>query len=771
MQMRWRNSKKGLGRLALAGVLILSFGISGTHLRFDLKTVHAQQSAQLSTSVYADAASCRRCHADIANSFRQTGMGQSFHRVGSAAAIEDFKIHNTLYNKASDRHYVMVEKDGALFEQRFQIGFDGNQTNHEEMQIDYEVGSGNHARTYLHRTAEGKLIELPVSWYSENGGYWEMSPGYDDAHQQDFRRTIPYECMGCHNSYLRPDPVMNPNSDRGIFSEDLPEGIDCQRCHGPGQAHVDAAENGESAQAIRAAIVNPARLSRDRQMEVCMQCHLETTSWPLPHSVRKFERTPFSYRPGEPLEDYELAFDHEPGTGYDDNFEVVHQAYQLRKSLCFQKSEMTCTTCHDPHVQLRGEEAVKHYLAICTGCHVKAHANGFPPESGDAAGTSANAPNCLTCHMWKRRTSDAVHVVMTDHYIQRYKPKEDPLTPVRQSPGYYRGKVVPYYPDSLAQVPNGELYLAIAQIDDNSNLAAGTEQLKNAMIKLKPESAEFYYAMGVADSRLGKSAEAIPWYEEALRRRPDYEQARRAMGATYEAMGDLRDAAEAGLRAASTDHPDTTVLTNLGSVYLKLGRMEDAKRVLKQALVIDPNLPNAAIFLGMVSTREGDAAAAEAYERSAINMAPDLAEPHNNLAGILARRGSLAEACYEYEKAIEDDPEDAQIRKNYSIVLVHSGATDKAASEAKEAVRLEPKSAPLHANLGNVLLKGGDEDAAEREYRAALVLDEQNGEANLRLADLLVKKGAVLEARKYYEAAAKNSDSRIREAALSALRR
>ena len=36
-------------------------------------------------------------------------------------------------------------------------------------------------------------------------------------------------------------------------------------------------------------------------MEVCMQCHLETASLDLPHSIRRFERAPFSYRAGEPL--------------------------------------------------------------------------------------------------------------------------------------------------------------------------------------------------------------------------------------------------------------------------------------------------------------------------------------------------------------------------------------------------------------------------------------------------------------------------------------
>jgi len=37
-----------------------------------------------------------------------------------------------------------------------------------------------------------------------------------------------------------------------------------------------------------ATIVNPRRLSGERQLELCMQCHLETTSARLPHHVRGF---------------------------------------------------------------------------------------------------------------------------------------------------------------------------------------------------------------------------------------------------------------------------------------------------------------------------------------------------------------------------------------------------------------------------------------------------------------------------------------------------
>ena len=39
---------------------------------------------------YVNSALCEQCHAEIAASFRKTGMGRSFYRLQPANAIEDF---------------------------------------------------------------------------------------------------------------------------------------------------------------------------------------------------------------------------------------------------------------------------------------------------------------------------------------------------------------------------------------------------------------------------------------------------------------------------------------------------------------------------------------------------------------------------------------------------------------------------------------------------------------------------------------------------------
>src|SRR3954453_12584469 len=117
---------------------------------------------------YVDPALCARCHAEIARNFRKTGMGRSFYRVGPDSPV-DFNPGKPFYHEASDSYFAMIERGGKYYQRRWQVGFDGKETNIEEKQVDFVMGSGNHSRTYLHLTQRNTLQQLPLGWYSEKG--------------------------------------------------------------------------------------------------------------------------------------------------------------------------------------------------------------------------------------------------------------------------------------------------------------------------------------------------------------------------------------------------------------------------------------------------------------------------------------------------------------------------------------------------------------------------------------------------------------------------
>ena len=238
-------------------------------------------------------------------------MSQTFGRVDALPRIEAFPDAEFLHEKAK-QFYRVVERGGRIFQERFEKDESGRKVRAFELEATHIIGSGHHARTYLHLSPDGELVELPLSWYSQEKR-WAMSPGYDRATNLGFTRLIDAGCMFCHNGY--PAGIRPGFAARAVWPTAPPSGIDCQRCHGPGAKHIRLASTGAASALIRSSIVNPKRLAPDLAMDVCLQCHLQTTSEPLPHALRRFGRDAFSYRPGDRLRDYALSFDHGRGAG------------------------------------------------------------------------------------------------------------------------------------------------------------------------------------------------------------------------------------------------------------------------------------------------------------------------------------------------------------------------------------------------------------------------------------------------------------------------
>lgn len=695
------------------------------YFAYSTKQSGAKFAKNIRTTEYVASSACAGCHVEISKTYRQTGMARSFARV---------RIGNTdtgvYYHDASERHYTVAQREGRFYQRRYQQQQDGEPFNQIEKEMHYVLGSGSHASTYVNRAASGKLVQLPLAWYAGRGGFWAMNPGYDRPDHMDFRREIGEDCLFCHNAYPREGK--------------LGEGIDCQRCHGPGGRHVELAGTKATLQQVRAAIVNPKRLDRDRQLEVCMQCHLESTSRALPYSIVRYGRGTFSYRPGEPLADYILHFDNAFGTGHDDKFEIAHAAYRLRKSACFLKSgTMTCTTCHDPHQKPRAD------AAPCLSCHSQPH---------------TPSRDCIGCHMPKRRTDDVIHVIMTDHYIQRRKPSRDLLQPLREvhdsESSAYRGEVVPYYPSTA-----DELYVAVAQVKERSNLKAGIRRLREAIARYRPARAEFYYDLAEAYWQTGERDQAIAMYDEALRRDPGYLPALRNFGVALSRSGQFARAIEVLRRAPG----DAVALSNLGEVYLQQGDAAGALAVLRNSISLNPDVPEAQNNLGQALSARGDRSAAMAAFREAIRIRPDYAVAHNNLANALSETGDFFQAQRHYKLAIAADAKYAEAHYNYGRALAERKRFREAELEFEQASRLAPDFAEAFNNLGNAIAAQGSAARAIPQFRRAVELKPEFGAARLNLGIALANAGQPNEALKQLQMALGSPDASIRAAASRAL--
>lgn len=387
----------------------------------------------------------------------------------------------------------------------------------EDAPVSAVFGSGLRGSTPVSFLDARKMRELRVSWSHGRGG-WIETPGSeadtDPLGDEDPARETAL-CLGCHATavqWVDERPAL-------VESE---WGIRCERCHGPGAAHVAGWESGTGGE-----VFNPGLLSAREQVGFCAQCH----------------RNPTDFEPLQVLQR--------------DQSLVRHAGASLMMSACFREppAEMaiTCLDCHDPH---RNDTEVRAASrATCRRCHRDPAAeHRYERVTADS--------DCVRCHL-PTREEVFPGADFTDHWI-----RVDGAPPALDSPTVVADLryLEILYRNELAQRSDarreGRLRIGLGELLHASGLPSAAFESFEHGLDAEPRYEDLLKAAAIYRSE-GNGGRAIEILRRAIEEAPDAAQAFFDLGDLYLSRGAIDEAIVELERAAYFRPTDSVIQDRL----------------------------------------------------------------------------------------------------------------------------------------------------------------------------------------------------------------
>ncbi len=581
---------------------------------------------------YVGMAQCRLCHEGIYNTYIETGMGKSFDIASLKKSSAKFDQHALVYDKYKDFYYKPFWSGDSLKFIEFRL--EEKDTVHKRIEtINYIVGSGQHTNSHIF-SMNNFLNQAPMTFYTQKGK-WDLPPGFEDGHNSRFNRLIGLECMSCHNGY----PKFELGSENK-FTE-VKNGIDCERCHGPGSEHIKQKSAGvmvDTTKEIDYSIVNPAKLPINLQLDVCQRCHVQG------NAVLNEGKSFFDFKPGMHLSDVMNVF-MPVYKGSDEEHIMASHAVRLKLSKCYietikrvesgtssnqlalkpYQNALTCVTCHNPHVSRLATDK-KVFNAKCNSCH-QSGKDGLCTEK-EKVQAKANF-NCVQCHMPENGTTDIPHVNVHDHRIAVHissteinkvktfigincinNPKPSADAKAKAFIAYYEK-----FGFNISMLDSALHYVSLSNVNERSKnykIAVQIYYLKedynsvtkiatevNAFSQLNKQSYDNYdawtsYRIGESFNTIGDTKNALIYFQNAYRLAPDYEEFANKY-ATALLMQNKSSEAKKILEKLVFDHPNFVQgLSNLGYYYLSVeNNLAKAEALYNRAIALDPDYEQA----------------------------------------------------------------------------------------------------------------------------------------------------------------------------------
>ena len=619
-----------------------------------------------STTSYTGMQTCRECHQSIYDSFIQTGMGKSFDVASASKSSGKFGDHHLIYDRFKDFWYKPYWDNDSLRIMEFRLS--GNDTIHKRIEtVSYIVGSGQHTNSHIMNTG-GYLNQMPMTFYTQKG-QWDLPPGFENGGNTRFNRLIGLECMTCHNSY--------PKFTTGSINkyEFVDNGINCERCHGPGEKHVSDKKAGKIVDVVTSidySIVNPAKLPIDLQLDVCQRCHIQG------NAILNEGKSFMDFKPGMKLSDVMNVF-MPVFKGRESEHIMASHVERLKLSECFKKSieraekesaasltpyknALTCVTCHNPHVSVK-QLGSDHFNASCNNCHSSAK-DGVCTEKPEVLKLNKN--NCVSCHMPSSGATDIPHVSVHDHFI-RIPIKEESVNKIKEFVGINcinnptpsditTGKAFIAYYEKF-NYGKEVLDSALHYFSDKSDaqIRKNFRELIHIAFLKENFNQVLFYAKSVGDP--------LTFLKNAGMNNDDAWTSYR-IGEAYNANQNHQQSLLFYQRAfeLASYHPDFA--NKYATSLAQNGNIVEAKNVLSKSIADYPKYPAALSNMGYLTLiHDKNPEKAMEYYNRALALDPDYDQAILNKAGLLLYTGKNSEAKMILQKFVKKYPENMQARE------------------------------------------------------------------------------------------------------------
>ena len=573
------------------------------------------------TVQYVGKETCKQCHLDIYQSYMRTGMGKSLQYPLKKNSDMDTII--SIYDKDKDLNYAPYWQNDSLWIHEYRTN--GKDTTHSlKRKVDYIIGSGHHTNSHLFEI-NGYLHQIPYTFYTQKK-IADLPPGYENGNNSRFNREIGTECITCHNAY--------PHHTEGSFNkyDFVPDGIDCERCHGPGEVHVQQKRKGisvDTSKYIDYSIVNPSKLDLDLQFELCQRCHLQGTS--VLHEGKNY----FDFKPGMKLSD---IFDvYVPRYKNNESFIMASHADRLKQSKCFKSSDMNCITCHNPHKSVQ-EIDDNFFDKKCMTCH-------------QTCEEKINVSNCASCHMPESSSIDIPHVTITDHKIGIHEENLNKNNVIsflglhsvnNNSPSnlskakaylkrYESFEQNPFYLDSarvfLDRIQEKDKFIPFIQF---LYLNLDYQAIINYAMKYEETEFDNSEDLAVAFSRIGQSYlefdmidKSIQYFNKAITISPYKLEFQLKIGTAYVENKDFDKARDCFEKILRLNPYNKQAYSNLGYLYILNKEFYNAKKHLDKAIELDPDYISALENLTLLYILDKKKDKADFYLNKILEIAPD----------------------------------------------------------------------------------------------------------------------------------------------------